>query len=166
MTERKPPGVSFESWVDKQIREAVDRGDFDNLPGAGKPLPGAGGPDDEDWWVKSYLHREGLPTEALLPTPLQLRKEIERLPETVHDLPSEQQVRDIVAKLNARIMDCWRSPSGSQMPVRLVNAETVVEQWRADRSAAAQPTADGVPAGQATTEDPPPRRARWWRRKR
>jgi hypothetical protein len=38
MTERKPPGMSFESWVDKQIREATERGEFDGLPGAGKPI--------------------------------------------------------------------------------------------------------------------------------
>ncbi len=28
----------WESWVDQQIREAQERGDFDNLPGTGKPL--------------------------------------------------------------------------------------------------------------------------------
>ena len=39
MTERKPPGVPFESWVDKQIRDAEGRGEFTRLPGAGKPLP-------------------------------------------------------------------------------------------------------------------------------
>ena len=34
--------MSFhESWVEKQIREAQERGEFDNLPGAGKPLSGA-----------------------------------------------------------------------------------------------------------------------------
>src|SRR5581483_547563 len=60
MTTRKPPGVSFESWVDKQIREAVDRGEFDNLPGTGKPLPDAGEPDDENWWLKKYLRQEGV----------------------------------------------------------------------------------------------------------
>ncbi|WP_037834016.1 DnaJ family domain-containing protein, partial [Streptomyces sp. NRRL S-481] len=37
MTERKPPGVDFGSWVDKQIRDAETRGEFDRLPGAGKP---------------------------------------------------------------------------------------------------------------------------------
>jgi len=42
----------YESWVDKQIREAQERGDFDDLPGAGKPLPHLGDPDDADWWVK------------------------------------------------------------------------------------------------------------------
>ncbi|GAT83553.1 molecular chaperone DnaJ [Streptomyces sp. F-3] len=39
MTERKPPGIPFESWVDRQIREAQQRGEFDRLPGAGRPLP-------------------------------------------------------------------------------------------------------------------------------
>ncbi|MDT7727587.1 MAG: hypothetical protein QOI21_4163 [Actinomycetota bacterium] len=63
-----------------QIREAVDRGDFDNLPGAGKPLPGISGPREEQWWLKGYLRREGLSAEALLPPQLQLRKEIQRLP--------------------------------------------------------------------------------------
>jgi hypothetical protein len=35
VSERKPPGVSWESWVDKQIREAQDKGEFDDLPGHG-----------------------------------------------------------------------------------------------------------------------------------
>jgi len=38
MTEQKPPGMSWESWIDQQIREAREAGLFDNLPGAGKPL--------------------------------------------------------------------------------------------------------------------------------
>jgi hypothetical protein len=38
MTERKPARMDFDSWVDQQIREATERGEFDNLPGKGKPL--------------------------------------------------------------------------------------------------------------------------------
>lgn len=30
---------SWESWIDEAIRDAQERGEFDNLPGAGKPLP-------------------------------------------------------------------------------------------------------------------------------
>ena len=33
MTERKPPGVSWETWIDRQIREGMERGDFDGLAG-------------------------------------------------------------------------------------------------------------------------------------
>lgn len=133
MTERKPPGISFESWIDKQIREATDRGEFDNLPGAGKPIPGAGEPDDELWWVKNHLRRERVPTEALLPTSLRLRKEIERLPDTVNGLPSEQAVRDVVEKLNKRIIDWLRTPSGPQVQLIPLNTQHVLEQWRAVR---------------------------------
>ncbi|QHE71149.1 hypothetical protein GFS60_04749 [Rhodococcus sp. WAY2] len=117
MTERKPPEVSFESWIDKQIRLAQERGDFDNLPGAGKPIPLSGDVDDELWWVKGYLRRENLPLDALLPTPLQLRKQIERLPETVRGIPSEDAVREIVHQLNLEIVAWLRAPSGPRVPV-------------------------------------------------
>ncbi|NED90626.1 DUF1992 domain-containing protein, partial [Streptomyces sp. SID11233] len=40
MTQRKPPGLDFESWIDRQIREAEERGEFRAL--AGKPLPEEG----------------------------------------------------------------------------------------------------------------------------
>ena len=32
MTERKPPGVSWESWFEEQIRQAQEEGAFENLP--------------------------------------------------------------------------------------------------------------------------------------
>jgi hypothetical protein len=32
--------MPYESWVDRQIREAIERGEFDNLPGQGKPIKG------------------------------------------------------------------------------------------------------------------------------
>jgi hypothetical protein len=161
MTKRKPPGVGFESWVDRQIREAADRGDFDDLPGTGKPIPGLSDPHEELWWLKSHLRREGLPTEALLPTPLLLRKEIERLPDTVRDLPSEREVRDAV-ELNLRIVDWLRSRSGPQVHVGPVNADDVVEQWRAARAATRRNSATG-PAEPATRQLLPPR-AGWWHR--
>jgi DnaJ family protein C protein 28 len=37
MVEKKGPR-DWESWIDQQIREAQQRGEFDNLPGKGKPL--------------------------------------------------------------------------------------------------------------------------------
>lgn len=132
MTERKRPDITFESWIERQIRVAQERGDFDNLRGAGKPIPQRS--DDELWWVKDYLHREGLSTEALLPPPLQLRKEVERLRDTVRDVPTEPAVRQIVRELNRRIVDCLRAPSGPLVPVHRVDPEAVVRQWAADRA--------------------------------
>jgi hypothetical protein len=152
VVERKPFGMSFESWIDRQIREAAERGEFDNLPGAGKPLPGADRPHDENWWVKDYLRREGVSTEALLPPSLQLRREIERLPEVVADLRSEREVREHVAEVNQRIVEWMRAPSGPHVRVAPVNVDAVVAQWRAARPARPAPA------------EPPPRRRRWFRR--
>ena len=58
MTERKPPGVSWESWFEEQIRQAQEEGAFENLPGAGKPLPDLEESYDPDWWVKKLIRRE------------------------------------------------------------------------------------------------------------
>src|SRR5260370_21466333 len=82
MTERKPPDLSFTSWIDRQINEAAERGAFDNLPGAGKPLPKPTAADAAQAWLRDYLRREGVSADELLPTPLKLRKETERLAET------------------------------------------------------------------------------------
>ncbi|WP_213576762.1 DUF1992 domain-containing protein [Rhodococcus sp. USK13] len=170
MTERKPPEVSFESWIDKQIRLAQERGDFDNLPGAGKPIPLSGDVDDELWWVKGYLRRENLPLDALLPTPLQLRKQIERLPETVRGIPSEDAVREIVHQLNLEIVAWLRAPSGPRVPVSPVDADEVVSQWRMDRRAVRTPPPSLPPSVEnppfAENQPPTPRPRRWWRRGR
>src|SRR5512134_3527815 len=60
-------------WVDLQVRRAMERGEFDNLPGAGKPIKGLGSTHDPDWWVKSLIERERI--TGVLPPALALRKE-------------------------------------------------------------------------------------------
>ena len=150
--------MRYESAVEKAIREAVERGEFDDLPGRGRPLPNLADAD-ENWWLRGYLRREGVPSDALLPTPIQLRKEVERLPETVRDLPTEQAVRDLVAELNARVAAWLRAPDGPRLPVRRADPAAVVEAWRAHREA----RSDALRRARAQ-EPPEPRRSRWWRR--
>jgi hypothetical protein len=60
VSERKSPRISWESWIDKQVREVEERGEFDDRAGAGKPLPDLERPFDEMRWVRSKLRREGL----------------------------------------------------------------------------------------------------------
>jgi hypothetical protein len=150
--------VRYESAVEKAIREAVERGEFDDLPGKGRPLPNLADAD-ENWWIKGYLRREGVPSDALLPTPIQLRKEVERLPETVRDLPTERAVRDLVAELNVRIAAYLRAPDGPRVPLRLADPDAVVEAWRTHRTA----RTEALRRARAQ-EVPPPRRRRWWQR--
>lgn len=128
MTERKPAGMSFTSWIDQQISEAAERGAFDDLPGAGKPLPKHN--DHTEAWLIDWVRREGGTTEEMLPTPLKLRKQSARLAETVHELPSEQDVREAVAELNERIMQWRKLPLGPPIFVPLVDEEKMVASWR------------------------------------
>lgn len=153
-----------ETLVERQIRLAQERGDFDDLPGKGKPLPGLDGPDDENWWVKGFLRREGLSSEPLMPTPLQLRREIERLPETVAGLPDERAVRGVARELNHRIVLWLRAPVGPAVPVAPVDVDAVVARWRADRAALLdRRAAERRTADAAALADRP--RRRWWRRR-
>jgi Domain of unknown function (DUF1992) len=160
MTERKPPGTSFTSWIDRQISEAAERGAFDDLPGAGKPLPRRAGADDGQAWLRDYLRREGVPAEALLPAPLKLRKEVERLTGTVHDFGSEQEVRAAVAELNQQIIQWRRIPEGPPVYLRLVDEDTLVRMWQDGRAASLSAPLAPSPSPAAPAPSP------WWRRLR
>jgi len=123
----------YESSIDRQLREAAERGEFDNLPGAGKPLPDAGREYDEDWWVKDWLEREGA-TAGVVPPTLALRREAEDLDQRVDRLRTEREVRDYVAELNERIRTA-RVGLMDGPPVVLPprDADEVVAAWRARR---------------------------------
>lgn len=169
MTERKPAGKTFTSWIDQQIAEAQERGAFDDLPGAGQPLPRRSAADDAQAWLRDKLQREGVSTEELLPAPLKLRKQAERLAESVQGLPTEQDVRDAVAELNHRIIEWRRIPLGPQIFVPLVNAEQMVSRWHERHPGPAEPTPARAQAGPdltAVRRTAQPARTSWWRRLR
>jgi hypothetical protein len=133
MSERKPPGVSWESWVDKQIVEAMERGEFDNLPGHGKPLADVDRPHDEMWWVRSKLRRENA---SFSPPALSLRVEVDLALERVAGATTEAQVRDIVATINERIRYVnSHTISGPPTTVAAFDVDEIVRRWRDQRSA-------------------------------
>ena len=133
MANRKPPGVGWESWVEQQIREAQERGEFDNVAGKGKPIPGAGEAPDELWWVKQKLKREGV---SFLPPTLAIRKELDDARDRIARTATEAAVRQIVADINARIRTVNRMPtSGPPSNLMPLDVERVVEDWRARRAA-------------------------------
>lgn len=128
MSEKKPSGVSWESFIERQIREASERGDFDNLPGAGEPIRDLDRPRDDLWWVREKLRREEV---SYLPPSLQLRKQVEDAREAVDRAGSEVEVRRIVAAVNERIVAVNRT-GGSGPPSTLMplDADAMVERWR------------------------------------
>jgi hypothetical protein len=159
MTERKPAGMSFRSWIDQQIEEAAERGLFDDLPGAGRPLPKR----DEDAaqaWLREYMRREGLSTQEVLPVPLKLRKEREVLAKRVPQLASEQDVLDAVAELNGRIIEWRRLPLDSPIFVPLVDEEQMTALWRETHSEPDAAPADSPEPGEGLARNRA--RRRWW----
>lgn len=128
MTERKPRGEPFETFIDRLIREAQDQGAFDSLRGAGKPIPGLDAPHDESWWLRSFIKREGL---DLLPPSLELRREIERALPRILKLQREEAVRSEVRALNARIRRLNASGAvGPPSDIASLDEDAVVERWR------------------------------------
>ena len=133
MTQRKPPGTSWESWIDAQIRVAREEGAFDNLPGAGKPLPNLDQEYDPLWWVKQLARREQI---SMLPPALELLRKVEKELATIEKLPDEATVRRRVGALNVEIAKV-NATVVEGPPTRLgtLDVDQVVARWRRARSA-------------------------------
>ena len=112
MTERKPPETSWETWIEAQIRVAREDGAFDNLPGAGKPLPNFG--QDYDpllRWQKQLVEREQITVP--LPPSLELLRKAKEVLATIGKLHDEATVRRRIAALNVEIAKV----EGRQKPI-------------------------------------------------
>jgi hypothetical protein len=155
MTERKPPGMSFETWVDTQISQGLARGDFDGLEGAGKPLSPAALDETGYEWVVAKARRENLDLLGMLPPGLALRKERDDLPRRAEALPSEAAVRALAEDYDDRVRAFWRRPQESRWsPVPgLCDVEALVAGWRQSRPAPEPPAPPAAPP-----------RLPWWRR--
>jgi hypothetical protein len=134
---KKSPGsMSVEErsrYVDVVVDQAMRRGEFDNLPLQGKPIPGLTGTHDPDWWIKGLIERENI--TGLLPS-AQLRKDDAELDDKLDLEAMEVRVREIVTEFNARVVDARRQLQGGPpvvTPTRDVDEE--VARWQARRAA-------------------------------
>jgi hypothetical protein len=128
MTEQKPPGVSWESWIEEQIRRAREESAFDRLSGVGKPLPDLGDSYDPDWWVKQLLRRERV---SVLPPALELLRKTELELSRIWQVRDEREVRARVTALNAEIAKI-NATAGEGPPTRLapLDVDALVLEWR------------------------------------
>jgi hypothetical protein len=128
MTERKPPGTGWETWIDEQIRVAREEGAFDNLPGAGKPLPDLDQGYDLLVWVRQLVQREQL---SILPPSLELLRKVEKELAAIDKLPDEASVRRRVAALNVEIATLNATVlEGPPTRLSVLDVDKVVERWR------------------------------------
>ena len=131
MTERRPPGVNYESWIDRQISEAEKRGKFDDLPTAGKPLPDLGR-SDENWWIKGKLREEGL---SYTPPSLALKKSVADALAAALEADSDDHAREIIETVNGKIREANRKGiKGPPVVFRPFETERVLRDRRRRRS--------------------------------
>ncbi|GAA2403551.1 DnaJ family domain-containing protein [Nonomuraea africana] len=119
----------FETLIDRQIREAQERGEFDNLPGAGKPIPDRNEAADELWWVKRKLAEENL--SMPLPPTLALRKEAYAALAKARETTTEAEVRRILEEINEKIIEGNRKAmSGPPLNLMPYDIEEFLDEWR------------------------------------
>jgi hypothetical protein len=154
-----------ETWVDLQVRQAMERGEFENLPGQGKPIEGLTGKDDPDWWVRRLVERERI--TGVLPPSLQLRKEDAELDERLDRLGSETEVRREVDEFNERVRwALYRPPEGPPMITQRRDPATEVARWQERRLARRRAAAEAAATRRSEEGEPPRPRLRWLGRRR
>ena len=145
-----------QTWVDLQVRQAMERGEFDDLPGAGKPIADLGETHDPNWWVKKLIERENV---TLLPASIQLRREDAELDDRLDKLTRESDVRREVADFNERVIAArYRLPEGPPLVTMPRDVDETVAAWTGRRDARRRQ------ARIAAAARPVPTRARrrWW----
>lgn len=158
-TDNPPPSQRIQNqsmWVELQIRAAMERGEFDDLPGAGKPLRGLGGTHDPNWWVKQLIEREHL---SVLPPALALRRDDAELDDLLDRWARESDVRREVEEFNLRIIQARRQLQGGPPVITaLRDVDVEVQRWSARRRERLR-----IARERADSQEPP--RARWWSRR-
>jgi hypothetical protein len=146
-------------YVDVVVDQAMRRGEFDNLPLHGKPIPGLTGTHDPDWWVKGLIERENI--TGVLPS-AQLRKDDAELDDKLDLEGMESRVREIVTDFNSRVVEARRQLQGGPpvvTPTRGVDEE--VARWRARREARRTAASGSTPT--ARREPSPSKERPWWK---
>jgi hypothetical protein len=114
-------------YVERLIREAMDRGEFDNLPGRGRPLEDLDDTYDPAWWAKRYVQRQ-----RALDDLGEVAREVRTFLDMVWMVPDEARVRSEVDALNRRLDEVnARLPHHERHP--LLDPLEVVELWRRSR---------------------------------
>jgi hypothetical protein len=93
--------LGYEKLVERKIQEAMERGEFDNLPGQGKPLL-----LEEDSHIPEELRvaYKILKNADCLPPELEAKKEIRQMEDLLVNIPDERERYKLIKKINYMIM--------------------------------------------------------------
>lgn len=143
--------VAIALLADFQVRKAIARGDFDDLPGSGEPIDL---PDhhDPEWWIRSLVQREHI---ALLPPSIQLRKDDAALDECLDQLADEKAVRREIDDFNQRVIRArYEPPAGPPLITMPRDPDATVGAWAERRAARAAKTREASRVARRRTRRP------------
>lgn len=149
-----------ETLAERQIREARDRGAFDNLEGTGKPIAHLDRPHDDEWWIREKLKRENV---SFLPPTLAIRREVDLTREHLAQVSDEAAVRDLLESLNARIRRLNAlATDGPPSRVMPLNIDAVVAEWSAQRALTPSESSSQGPSSDKSRSNEEVRPMKWW----
>ena len=91
----------FQKIAEKRIKEALKRGELDNLPGRGEPLDLE---DDSNIPEDLRMAYKVLKNANCLPPELQLKKEIRQMEDMLDHIPDEKEKYKQIKRINFKIM--------------------------------------------------------------
>lgn len=116
--------ADVESSVDRQVREAIERGEFDNLPGAGQPIPDLARSDNPSWWAKGFIEQarsDNQRTEQVRVFESQLGR--------LWSIGSVKALRASVESINQEIEQFNQAQTSSRR-IEPFDVDAVIETWK------------------------------------
>ena len=87
--------------AEQRIKEALERGEFDNLPGRGEPLKLE---DDSNVPEDLRLAYKILKNADCLPPEIEAKKEIRQMEDLLETIPDEKERYKLIKKINYQVM--------------------------------------------------------------
>jgi hypothetical protein len=125
---RSPEMLLLEILAERKIQEAIERGELDDLPGAGKPLA-----LDDDPLIPEDLRvaYRILKNAGFVPPEVELHREVRSIEQLLESLPYGQERARALRKLQLLNMKLAESrPRGRQPPMAPEYYQKLVEKLR------------------------------------
>jgi hypothetical protein len=102
--------LGFQKIIEKRIKDAQKRGEFDDLPGSGKPLSIE---DDSHVPEDLRLAYKVLKNADCLPPELELKREIRQMEDMLEKIPDEKEKYRQIKRINYKILQLNMMGRGS-----------------------------------------------------
>ena len=104
--------LGFQKIIEKRIKEAQKKGEFDNLPGVGEPLDME---DDSHIPEDLRLAYKVLKNADCLPPEVELKKEIRQMEDMLENIPDEKEKYRQIKRINHKILQLNMMGKGSPL---------------------------------------------------